>query len=109
VERAATVRANYRPVDLCRISSEIASSFRSTIEKAGLHLDIACEFLARELLARVGSNIRMAEVRREASRAILFSEKREVESGLIFCLRMSCCRARAGVFWPMRQQSFDRG
>nr|WP_232793057.1 ATP-binding protein [Caulobacter hibisci] len=37
---AGRVRANYAAVDLAAYSAEIASSFRSIIEKAGLHLDI---------------------------------------------------------------------
>ncbi|MCL6650354.1 MAG: HAMP domain-containing histidine kinase [Chloroflexi bacterium] len=37
---AGRVRAHYAPVDLATYSAEIASSFRSVIEKAGLRLDI---------------------------------------------------------------------
>ena len=42
---AGRVRAIYRPTDLSRFSAEIASSFRSALEKAGLELVIACETL----------------------------------------------------------------
>ena len=42
-------RAAYRPTDLARLSAEIASSFRSAIEKAGLALVLACEPLTQPL------------------------------------------------------------
>jgi len=40
---AGRARAVYRPTDLGRFSAEIASSFHSAIEKAGLKLKIDCE------------------------------------------------------------------
>ncbi len=42
---AGRVRAVYEPTDLARFSAEIASSFRSAIEKAGLHFRIEGESL----------------------------------------------------------------
>jgi signal transduction histidine kinase/DNA-binding response OmpR family regulator len=40
---AGRVRASYEPTDLARYSADVASSFRSAIEKAGLHLELDCE------------------------------------------------------------------
>ncbi len=36
-------RASYVPVDLCTLTTELSSVFRSAIEKAGLRLSVACE------------------------------------------------------------------
>lgn len=43
---AGRVRASYQPTDLSKFSAEIASSFRSAIEKAGMRLDLRCQPLA---------------------------------------------------------------
>ncbi len=44
---AGRVRASYEPTDLAAFTAEIASSFRSAIEKAGVRLQVNCERLAR--------------------------------------------------------------
>jgi signal transduction histidine kinase/BarA-like signal transduction histidine kinase len=43
---AGRVRARFEPVDLCALTTDLASTFRSAIERAGLALDIRCEKLA---------------------------------------------------------------
>jgi PAS domain S-box-containing protein len=42
---ADRVQATYRPLDLASTTAEIASVFRSAIEKAGLQFDVQCEAL----------------------------------------------------------------
>ncbi len=42
---AGRVSARYQATDLCEFTTDIASSFRSTIERAGLKLSIDCEGL----------------------------------------------------------------
>lgn len=42
---AGRVHATYRPTDLSKFSAEIASSFRSAIEKSGMRLDLQCRAL----------------------------------------------------------------
>jgi PAS domain S-box-containing protein len=44
---AGRVQANFEPTDLGQFSAEIASSFRSAMEKAGLELKLDCESLAQ--------------------------------------------------------------
>lgn len=43
---AGRVRATFEPTDLCALTSDLASGFRSAIEKAGLALVIDCSSLA---------------------------------------------------------------
>ncbi|HKT49095.1 MAG TPA: PAS domain S-box protein, partial [Candidatus Angelobacter sp.] len=40
---AGRLRANYRPLDICTLTRDLASMFRSTIERAGLSLAIECQ------------------------------------------------------------------
>lgn len=43
---AGRVQAHYEPVDLARLTAELASVFRSAIEKAGLRLDVQAQALS---------------------------------------------------------------
>ncbi|MGY2051353.1 ATP-binding protein [Methylobacterium sp. JK268] len=60
---AGRVRAAYEPVDLCALTGEIASSFRSAVERAGLSLEVRCEtlplpaFIDREMWEKVVLNL----------------------------------------------------
>ena len=60
---AGRVRAAYEPVDLSRFSAEIASSFRSAVEKAGLTLELDCPplpspvYVDREMWEKVVLNL----------------------------------------------------
>ncbi len=60
---AGRVRADFAPVDLARFSAEIASSFRSAVEKAGLTLDVRCNplpqpaFVDRDMWEKVLLNL----------------------------------------------------
>ncbi|MDE2487760.1 MAG: response regulator [Alphaproteobacteria bacterium] len=60
---AGRVKASYEPVDLARFSAEIASSFRSATEKAGLRLVVECEplpqpvYVDREMWEKVLLNL----------------------------------------------------
>src|SRR5581483_8400638 len=60
---AGRVQAIYEPVDLARFSSEIASSFRSAMERAGLSLHVDCEplpqpaFIDRDMWEKVLLNL----------------------------------------------------
>ncbi|MBM0104871.1 response regulator [Steroidobacter sp. S1-65] len=40
---AGRIQANYEPTDLAQLTRELASSFRSAIEKAGLRFEVQCE------------------------------------------------------------------
>ena len=40
--RRARPQANFEPVDLCRFTAELASTFRSAIDRAGLSLSVDC-------------------------------------------------------------------
>jgi signal transduction histidine kinase len=40
---AGRIQAEYRPIDLCTFTTDLASSFRSIIEKAGLTYQVHCE------------------------------------------------------------------
>jgi signal transduction histidine kinase len=42
---AGRVQANYRPVDLCALTGDLASAFRAAVEAAGLTLRVTCEAL----------------------------------------------------------------
>jgi len=44
---AGRARASFEPIDLAGFSAEVASSFRSALEKAGLSFDIRCPPLAQ--------------------------------------------------------------
>ncbi|WP_050990899.1 response regulator [Bradyrhizobium genomosp. I (2014)] len=60
---AGRVRATYQPTDLARFSAEIASSFRSAIEKAGMALTLHCQplpmpvFVDREMWEKILLNL----------------------------------------------------
>ncbi|MFU0507638.1 ATP-binding protein [Pseudaminobacter sp. NGMCC 1.201702] len=60
---AGRVRATYQPTDLEQFSTEIASSFRSAIEKAGMTLSLRCQalpepvFVDREMWEKVLLNL----------------------------------------------------
>ena len=60
---AGRIRATYIPTDLARFSAEIASSFRSAIERAGMALDLKCEplpeavYVDREMWEKVLLNL----------------------------------------------------
>lgn len=43
---AGRIRATYAPADISRLTTELASAFRSAIEKAGLHFVIDCAALS---------------------------------------------------------------
>ncbi len=42
---AGRVQASYRPTDLAALTADLASAFRSAIERAGLVFDVSCESL----------------------------------------------------------------
>ncbi|MEU9593937.1 SpoIIE family protein phosphatase [Streptomyces sp. NPDC048193] len=46
---AGRMQARYEPVDLAAVTAELASVFRSAVDKAGLGFDIACEPLTGEV------------------------------------------------------------
>lgn len=60
---AGRVRATYRATDLCEFTADIAASFRSAIERAGLTLAIDCQalsepiFIDREMWEKVILNL----------------------------------------------------
>jgi hypothetical protein len=60
---AGRVQASFEPVDLARLTSELASVFRSTIERAGLTLNVACGpvaepvYVDRELWEKIVMNL----------------------------------------------------
>ncbi len=60
---AGRVQAVYEPVDLCHFTGEIASSFRSALERAGLSLEIRCDpasliaFVDREMWEKIVLNL----------------------------------------------------
>lgn len=60
---AGRVHATYRPTDLASFSAEIASSFRSAIEKAGMTLTLQCQplpepvFIDREMWEKILLNL----------------------------------------------------
>ena len=60
---AGRVRAVYEPVDLAALTAELASVFRSAVEKAGLRLDIDCPpsaepaYVDREMWEKIVLNI----------------------------------------------------
>ena len=55
--------ATYQPTDLASFSTEIASSFRSAVEKAGMTLTLHCQplpepvFIDRDMLEKVLLNL----------------------------------------------------
>jgi len=60
---AGRVQASFEPVDLARLTSDLASVFRSAIERAGLTLTVACEpvaepvYVDRELWEKIVMNL----------------------------------------------------
>ncbi|HLY79725.1 MAG TPA: response regulator, partial [Caulobacteraceae bacterium] len=60
---AGRARAVFEPVDLARLTAELASSFQSAVEPAGLFLDIQCEplpepaFVDREMWEKIVLNL----------------------------------------------------
>jgi PAS domain S-box-containing protein len=47
---AGRARANYQPTDLAALTADLASGFRSAVDRAGLFLEIDCEPLDRPVL-----------------------------------------------------------
>ena len=60
---AGRVQATFRPTDLSQLTAEIASTFRSTVERAGMRFEIACPplpkpvYLDREMWEKVILNL----------------------------------------------------
>src|SRR5262249_59636787 len=60
---AGRVQAVYEPTDLARITSEVASVFRSAIENAGLRFSVECQpitepvYVDRDMWEKVVSNL----------------------------------------------------
>ncbi len=60
---AGRAEASFEPVDVGRLTAELASAFRSTVERAGLSFDIRCEepaasvFLDRDMWEKVVLNL----------------------------------------------------
>jgi signal transduction histidine kinase len=60
---AGRVRAAFEPVDLGAITAEIASGFRSAVERAGLELDVRCQplplssYVDREMWEKIVLNL----------------------------------------------------
>jgi signal transduction histidine kinase/DNA-binding response OmpR family regulator len=60
---AGRIRAAYEPVDLSAFTAELASVFRSAVEKAGLRLNIDCPpmsepaYVDREMWEKIGLNL----------------------------------------------------
>jgi PAS domain S-box-containing protein len=48
---AGRVQAAYQLIDLCVLTTDLASSFRSIIEKAGMQLDVNCDVLQDDFYA----------------------------------------------------------
>ncbi|HVN19515.1 MAG TPA: PAS domain S-box protein [Dongiaceae bacterium] len=77
---AGRIEACYEPTDLCRLTLELASVFRSAIERAGLHLVTNCEqltepvFVDREMWEKIVFNL--------LSNALKFTFAGEVEISL---------------------------
>lgn len=46
---AGRIQARYRPVDITALTEDLASGFRSTIEKAGITYSIRCEAVAEQV------------------------------------------------------------
>ncbi|HEX3135655.1 MAG TPA: ATP-binding protein, partial [Planctomycetota bacterium] len=48
---AGRVQASYQPLDLAAVTTDLASTFRSAIERAGIHLEVACPPLPQSVHA----------------------------------------------------------
>jgi PAS domain S-box-containing protein len=61
--QAGRMRARYEPVDLAAVTAELASVFRSAVERAGLVLDVACSpldepvYIDRDMWEKVVLNL----------------------------------------------------
>ncbi|HEU4432587.1 MAG TPA: ATP-binding protein, partial [Pyrinomonadaceae bacterium] len=77
---AGRIEAVYEPVDLCALTKELASVFRSAVEKAGLNLVIDCEplsapvYVDREMWEKIVFNL--------VSNAFKFTFKGEITVAL---------------------------
>jgi PAS domain S-box-containing protein len=60
---AGRIQAVYEPADLCEMTTDLASSFRSIIEKAGMKLDVHCDppgdtfYVDRQLWEKIVLNL----------------------------------------------------
>ena len=60
---AGRVRARFEPVDLATLTTDLASNFRSAMEKAGLEFEVACEplsepvYVDREMWEKIVLNL----------------------------------------------------
>ncbi len=83
---AGRMQASYEPTDLANYTAELASVFRSAIEKAGLHLNVDCAplpepvYIDREMWEKIVLNL--------LSNAFKFTFEGEIEVKL--CLEGSC-------------------
>ena len=77
---AGRIQASYRPVDLAAVTSDLASVFRSAIEKAGLKFTVECPplpepvFVDRDMWEKIVLNL--------ISNAFKFTLSGEIEVGL---------------------------
>ena len=60
---AGRIQASYSPTDICALTADLASSFRSAMERAGLSYDVDCEpigapvYLDREMWEKIVLNL----------------------------------------------------
>ena len=60
---AGRIQAIYEPVDLARLTIELASTFRSAVERAGMRLIVDCEsldepvFIDRDMWEKIVLNL----------------------------------------------------
>jgi PAS domain S-box-containing protein len=77
---AGRIQAIYEPVDLARLTAELASTFRSAVERAGMCLRVACEpleepvFVDRDMWEKIVLNL--------LSNAFKFTLEGEIEVAL---------------------------
>lgn len=106
---AGRVQAAYEPTDLARLTGEIASVFRSAMEKAGLRFSVQCEplqepvYVDREMWEKVVLNL--------LSNAFKFTLEGEVALTLKIAganVELSVCDTGVGIPEEERDRVFER-
>ena len=96
---AGRMRAEFRPTDLCRLTSELAGTFREATERAGLELVVACSapaeavYVDRDLWERIVLNLDLQRVQGDAPRPDHRSGSNPVDGGI----ELAVCDTGTGI------------
>jgi PAS domain S-box-containing protein len=106
---AGRIRASFEPIDLAALTLDLASTFRSAIEKAGLQLEVRCGSLPRQ--AWVDPDLWEKIVLNLLSNAFKYTLRGKIEvslSGTPQCIELTVSDTGIGIPHEAQAHLFER-